>query len=155
MSHAPIPNGADPLDLLGTDTLLNDEERLLRDTVRKFVADKVLPDVGEWFDAGTFPKEMAKEFGALGVLGMHLDGASEERVIVTIGAAHPVEEMIDLGQQGFEQRLRGDLNERQQGAEWRRGGLPVRDRKNGHQGFALPTAIIKHDDLLLNETRDP
>jgi glutaryl-CoA dehydrogenase len=74
MSHAPIPNGADPLDLLGTDTLLNDEERLLRDTVRKFVADKVLPDVGEWFDAGTFPNEMAKEFGALGVLGMHLDG---------------------------------------------------------------------------------
>ena len=74
MSHAPIPNGADPLDLLGTDTLLTDEERLLRDTVRKFVADKVLPDVGEWFDAGTFPKEMAKEFGALGVLGMHLDG---------------------------------------------------------------------------------
>ena len=74
MSHAPIPNGADPLDLLGTDTLLTDEERLLRDTVRKFVADKVLPDVGEWFDAGTFPKEMAKEFGALGVLGMHLEG---------------------------------------------------------------------------------
>ncbi|MDY7100400.1 MAG: acyl-CoA dehydrogenase family protein [Actinomycetota bacterium] len=47
---------------------------LLRDTVRKVVADKVLPDVGEWFERGTFPKELAKEFGALGLLGMHLEG---------------------------------------------------------------------------------
>ena len=42
--------------------------------MRQFVADRILPEVGEWFDAGTFPKEMAKEFGDLGLLGMHLDG---------------------------------------------------------------------------------
>ena len=64
----------DPHDFLDIDALLDDEERLLRDTVRAFVADRVLPDIGEWFEAGTFPVEMAKEMGALGLLGMHLDG---------------------------------------------------------------------------------
>ena len=64
----------DPLDFLEIDHLLSDEERLLRDTVRQFVGDKVLPDVADWFEQGTFPKELAKEMGALGLLGMHLEG---------------------------------------------------------------------------------
>ena len=64
----------DPRDFLGLDALLDDEERAIRDTVRTFVRDKVLPDIGEWFEAGTFPRDMAKEMGALGLLGMHLDG---------------------------------------------------------------------------------
>lgn len=72
--HAPLPQQVDPHDVLAIDALLSDEERMLRDTVRQLVTDKILPDVGEWFDAGTFPKEMAKEFGALGLLGMHLEG---------------------------------------------------------------------------------
>ena len=63
-----------PKDFLGTDALLDDEERLLRDTVRKFVADRVLPDVADWFEAATFPKELARDMGSLGLLGMHLDG---------------------------------------------------------------------------------
>jgi glutaryl-CoA dehydrogenase len=63
-----------PHDFLGLDALLDDEERLLRDTVRTFVADRVLPDIAEWFEAGIFPVDMAKEMGALGLLGMHLDG---------------------------------------------------------------------------------
>jgi glutaryl-CoA dehydrogenase len=74
MSHHPLPQSVDPHDVLAIDSLLSDEERLLRDTVRQLVTDKVLPDVGEWFDQGIFPKEMAKEFGALGLLGMHLEG---------------------------------------------------------------------------------
>ncbi|UDY36956.1 acyl-CoA dehydrogenase family protein [Dermatobacter hominis] len=74
MSHPPLAQSVDPHDVLAIDSLLSDEERMLRDTVRQFVGDRVLPEVGEWFDAGTFPKEMAKEFGALGLLGMHLDG---------------------------------------------------------------------------------
>lgn len=75
MSHTPVsaerPN---PKDFLAIDALLDSEERLLRDTVRSFVADRVLPDVADWFEAGTFPVEMAKEMGTLGLLGMHLDG---------------------------------------------------------------------------------
>ncbi len=74
MSGTRIPGEVDPRDVLNIDSLLSDEERLGRDTVRRFVGDRVLPDVGEWFDDGRFPAEMAKEFGALGLLGMHLEG---------------------------------------------------------------------------------
>ncbi len=74
MSHAPLPQHVDAHDVLATDALLTDEEQMFRDTVRTFVGKRILPDVGEWFDAGTFPREMATEFGSLGVLGMHLDG---------------------------------------------------------------------------------
>jgi glutaryl-CoA dehydrogenase len=71
----PVPaTPVDPKDLLAIDALLDDDERMLRDTVRRFVAERILPDVGDWFEAGTFPKELAKEMGALGLLGMHLDG---------------------------------------------------------------------------------
>jgi len=74
MSQQRIPAEVDPRDVLAIDGLLSEEERLGRDTVRRFVADKVLPEVGVWFDEGRFPQEMAKEFGALGLLGMHLEG---------------------------------------------------------------------------------
>jgi len=63
-----------PHDFLGIDTLLADDERLIRDTVRAFVRDRVLPQIGEWFDRGVFPRELARELGSLGVLGMHLQG---------------------------------------------------------------------------------
>jgi len=75
MSKDPISAGpTNPNDFLEIDGLLSGDERLLRDTVRQFVADRVLPDVGEWFDEGYFPRELAKEMGSLGLLGMHLDG---------------------------------------------------------------------------------
>jgi len=72
--HRVRPGLVNPRDFLNTDRLLGDEERLLRDTVRRFVADKVLPHVAGWFEEGTFPRELAKEMGALGLFGMHLDG---------------------------------------------------------------------------------
>jgi len=72
---APLkPGKLDPLDFLEIDGLLSGEEKLLRDTVRQFVADRITPDVGEWFDEGTFPKSLIKEMGDMGLLGMHLDG---------------------------------------------------------------------------------
>jgi glutaryl-CoA dehydrogenase len=64
----------DPSDLLDIDALLSDEERLIRDTVRGFVASRVLPGIDEWFERGVFPREMALELGGLGLLGMHLRG---------------------------------------------------------------------------------
>ncbi|MGB3411573.1 MAG: acyl-CoA dehydrogenase family protein [Microthrixaceae bacterium] len=72
--HRPLRQAIDPRDLLATDSLLDDTEILLRDTVRQFVSERIVPEVGEWFDQGVFPREMAKEFGKLGLLGMHLDG---------------------------------------------------------------------------------
>ncbi|HLA66550.1 MAG TPA: acyl-CoA dehydrogenase family protein [Acidimicrobiia bacterium] len=75
MSHDPVrPGQSDPKDFLALDSLLSDEERLIRDTVRGFVSDRILPDVAEWFEAGVFPKELAREMGKLGLLGMHLEG---------------------------------------------------------------------------------
>jgi glutaryl-CoA dehydrogenase len=62
------------LDFLGIDALLDDEERMIRDTVRAFVRDRVLPNIAQWFEDHTFPRELARELGKLGVLGMHLHG---------------------------------------------------------------------------------
>jgi glutaryl-CoA dehydrogenase len=68
------PPALNPRDYLGLDRELSDEERDIRDTVRAFVADKVTPNVGDWFEQGTIPLELAPELGRLGVLGMHLEG---------------------------------------------------------------------------------
>jgi glutaryl-CoA dehydrogenase len=64
----------DPSDFLDVSSLLSDEERLIRDTVRDFVRSRVLPGIEGWFEEGVFPKEMAPELGQLGLLGMHLQG---------------------------------------------------------------------------------
>jgi len=63
------------LALLNIDHLLSEEERAIRDVVRDFVSRRILPQVGDWFEAGSIPaRELALEFGDLGLLGMHLDG---------------------------------------------------------------------------------
>ena len=63
-----------PLDFLDLDALLTDEERMVRDTVRRFVGDRVLPGIQEWFELGEFPRDVAIELADLGLLGMHLTG---------------------------------------------------------------------------------
>jgi glutaryl-CoA dehydrogenase len=64
-----------PTDFLDIDHLLSDTERDMRDSVRAFVIDKVVPRVGDWFEAGEVPvTELARALGKLGVLGMHLEG---------------------------------------------------------------------------------
>jgi glutaryl-CoA dehydrogenase len=65
----------DRLDLLDLDDTLSGEDRLLRDTVRRFANEQLRPHIAEWFEAGTLPaRELALEFGKLGLLGMHLEG---------------------------------------------------------------------------------
>ena len=64
----------DPRDFLAIDALLDDEERAIRDTVRRFVRERVVPNVGEWFEQGILPGEIVKEIGRLGLFGMHLEG---------------------------------------------------------------------------------
>lgn len=64
-----------PLDLFGTDTLISEEDRAIRDTVRRFVDDRVRPHIGDWYEQASVPvRELAPELGRLGVLGMHLEG---------------------------------------------------------------------------------
>jgi glutaryl-CoA dehydrogenase len=68
------PTALDPLDFLAIDALLDDEEKAIRDTVRQFVRERIVPEVGEWFEQGILPRELAQEIGRLGLFGMHLDG---------------------------------------------------------------------------------
>ena len=71
---ATTPREIRPLDFLGIDDLLDDEELMIRDTVRAFVRDQVVPYVGDWFEEARIPMELAPALGKIGVLGMHLDG---------------------------------------------------------------------------------
>ena len=61
-------------DLYNILSLLSEDERMVRDTVREFVRERVLPTIGEHFEAGTFPRELIPEIAQLGLLGMHLEG---------------------------------------------------------------------------------
>jgi glutaryl-CoA dehydrogenase len=71
---ATTPREIRPFDFLGIDDLLDDEELMIRDTVRAFVRDQVVPYVGDWFEEARIPMELAPALGKIGVLGMHLDG---------------------------------------------------------------------------------
>ncbi|MFE0676169.1 acyl-CoA dehydrogenase family protein [Streptomyces sp. NPDC058867] len=66
----------DPADPLGIDDLLQPEDLAVRDTVRRWAADRVLPQVAEWYETGELPviRELARELGSLGALGMSLSG---------------------------------------------------------------------------------
>src|SRR6202012_3848018 len=52
------------------------DEIAVRDTVRQFCAEHVIPHVADWFESGELPvaRDLAKQFGELGLLGMHLHG---------------------------------------------------------------------------------
>ncbi|MFJ3698190.1 acyl-CoA dehydrogenase family protein [Streptomyces sp. NPDC090052] len=67
---------ADPLDLADIDDLLSPDEKAVRAAVRQVCESSIDPYVAEWFEAGELPaiRELAKELGTLGLLGMHLDG---------------------------------------------------------------------------------
>ncbi len=66
----------DPMDLAGIDDLLSDEEKAVRDSVRRLCETVVDPFVADWFERGEIddPRGLAKELGSLGLLGMHLEG---------------------------------------------------------------------------------
>ncbi|MFE5138720.1 acyl-CoA dehydrogenase family protein [Streptomyces fagopyri] len=66
----------DPADPLGIDDLLDPEDLAIRDTVRNWAADRVLPYVAEWYEKGELPgiRELARELGGIGALGMSLEG---------------------------------------------------------------------------------
>ena len=62
-------------DLLELDSLLSPEDIELRQTVRRFGEQRLRPFIAEWFETGEVPvRELASDFGKLGLLGMHLKG---------------------------------------------------------------------------------
>jgi len=64
----------DVAGLIAFDSLLSEEERLIQQTVRAFVAKEVRPHIADWFEAGVAPLDLAPALGDLGLLGMHLTG---------------------------------------------------------------------------------
>ena len=63
-----------PLELLGIDHLLGEEERDIQATVRGFVEQRVKPNIADWYEHGDLDLGLMREAGALGLLGMHLQG---------------------------------------------------------------------------------
>lgn len=64
-----------PFELYNIDTLFNEEQLAIREVARDFVNDRIKPNIAKWFEDGTIPgRELAKEMGQLGMLGMHLEG---------------------------------------------------------------------------------
>jgi glutaryl-CoA dehydrogenase len=89
-------------DLIRLDDMLSEEERAVRQTVVDFVADRVRPNIGEWFEQGVSPKELAPELGKLGVLGMHLEGyGCAGMSAVDYGLANLELESADSGLRSF------------------------------------------------------
>jgi glutaryl-CoA dehydrogenase len=69
-----VPDTLNPIDPLGLDAQLSDEERLIRDTVHRYVRERFLPRIAEHYEAATFPDAVPGELAELGLLGMHLSG---------------------------------------------------------------------------------
>ena len=95
MSSTPIA----PLDLIDADSLLSEEERAVRETVRAYLQAEIAPNIAEWFDAGQLPvHEVAAGLGQLGLLGMHLEGyGCAGMSAVSYGLACMELEAIDSG----------------------------------------------------------
>jgi glutaryl-CoA dehydrogenase len=77
MGGFPAPELAMPyaaLDFYSVDELLSEEERIVRDTVRSFVEEQILPGIAHHFRDGTFPMDLVPKFGAMGLLGANLEG---------------------------------------------------------------------------------
>jgi glutaryl-CoA dehydrogenase len=62
------------IDLMGIEDLLSEEERLVRDTVRSFVTERILPIIDKHFRDGTFPDHLIPEMAELGFFGSNLTG---------------------------------------------------------------------------------
>ena len=61
-------------DVIALDALLTDEEKRVRESIRRFLADRYIPHADEWFEEERFPRELIPELAGLGVLGMNIDG---------------------------------------------------------------------------------
>ncbi|WP_202968829.1 MULTISPECIES: acyl-CoA dehydrogenase family protein [unclassified Pseudonocardia] len=92
----------DPLELVDLHASLSDTERDITSAVAAFLTDRARPHVGEWFDAGTFPRDLVPELGKLGLLGMHLEGyGCAGTSAVEYGLACMELEAVDSGLRSF------------------------------------------------------
>jgi glutaryl-CoA dehydrogenase len=93
----------DPHDFLDLDAGLAEEDRAIRDAVRAYARDHLLDHVAEWYESGSLPaRELAKGFGELGLLGMHLEGyGCAGTSAIAYGIACRELEAVDSGLRSF------------------------------------------------------
>ncbi|UMP00247.1 acyl-CoA dehydrogenase family protein [Amycolatopsis sp. EV170708-02-1] len=98
-----MSSSPDPRDFLDLDAELSAEDRAMRDAVRSYAQDQLLPNVAEWYETGALPAaELAKGFGQLGLLGMHLEGyGCAGTSAVAYGIACRELEAVDSGLRSF------------------------------------------------------
>jgi glutaryl-CoA dehydrogenase len=103
MQEQETMSAPDPFDFLDIDAELSGEERDIRDAVRGYAADQLAPHVAEWYENGKLPAiELAKSFGQLGLLGMHLEGyGCSGTSAVAYGVACRELEAVDSGLRSF------------------------------------------------------
>lgn len=90
------------IDFLQLDDLLSEDEKLTRETVRKFVEKEVMPKIGDWYLECVFPKQLIPRFADLGLLGSNLHGYGCAGVSnVTYGLALQELERGDSGLRSF------------------------------------------------------
>ena len=69
-------------------TYFNETHEMVRETTRRFVQQEILPHIAEWEEAGTFPRELYRKGGELGILGIghpeHLGGTAEHDVFMKV-----------------------------------------------------------------------
>jgi glutaryl-CoA dehydrogenase len=63
-----------PLDLYDVSSSLTDEERMVRDSVARFVDERILPVIQKHFEEHTFPRDLVPEIASLGLLGSSISG---------------------------------------------------------------------------------
>ncbi|ANN19024.1 acyl-CoA dehydrogenase [Amycolatopsis orientalis] len=98
-----MSSSPDPRDFLDLDAELSAEDRAIRDAVRAYAHDQLLPNIAEWYETGVLPAaELAKGFGQLGLLGMHLEGyGCAGTSAVAYGIACRELEAVDSGLRSF------------------------------------------------------
>jgi len=73
MSKSSVPE-LDPVDLYSVRSALTEDEKMVQDSVAKFVDDQVIPIIGECFETERFPRELVKGIADLGLLGSSIHG---------------------------------------------------------------------------------
>jgi glutaryl-CoA dehydrogenase len=63
----------DQVDFYQTDLMLTDEEKEIRDTVRRFVDEECMPIIADYFDRGAFPMDLIPRMAQLGLFGVHVE----------------------------------------------------------------------------------
>ncbi|MFD5245828.1 acyl-CoA dehydrogenase family protein [Amycolatopsis sp. NPDC058340] len=98
-----MTSSPDPRDFLDLDAELSAEDRAMRDAVRSYAHDQLLPNIAEWYETGALPAaDLAKGFGQLGLLGMHLEGyGCAGTSAVAYGIACRELEAVDSGLRSF------------------------------------------------------